>query len=98
MLRLVGFRTSDIVWFPVLQSLFTAVLGWALASGVYRGVEESINRMLSHRVEAGEAVCRLLPEHYAAALVLTLVAAVSAAALAGWRAARIEPSEGLRQT
>ena len=97
-LRLVGFRTSDIVWFPVLQSLFTAVLGWALASGVYRGVEESINRMLSHRVEAGEAVCRLLPEHYVAALVLTLVAAVSAAALAGWRAARIEPSEGLRQT
>jgi putative ABC transport system permease protein len=96
-LRLVGFRTSDIVWFPVLQSLFTAVLGWALASGVYFAVEQSINRMMAHRLDAGDAICRLLPEHYAAALALTVGAAVFAAALAGWRAARIEPSEGLRE-
>lgn len=96
-LRLVGFRTRDIVWFPVLQAGFTALLGWAVASLVYLAVEGSINRMLAARVEQGEHICQLLPEHYAAAAALTLAAAVVAAALGGWRAARVEPSEGLRE-
>lgn len=39
----------------------------------------------------------LLPQHYGLALALTVGAAVFAAALAGWRSARIEPSEGLRE-
>ena len=96
-LRLVGFRTSDIVWFPVLQAFFTAALGWALASLVYFGVERSIDHLLTQRLEAGDVVCRLLPEHYVAAALLTVLAAVLAAALGGWRAARVEPSEGLRE-
>jgi putative ABC transport system permease protein len=96
-LRLVGFRTLDIVWFPVLQASFTAALGWGLASLVYLGVERSIDRLLAQRLDAGDVVCRLLPEHYGAAALLTVLAAVLAAALGGWRAARVEPSEGLRE-
>jgi putative ABC transport system permease protein len=96
-LRLVGFRTANIVWFPVLQGLFTAVLGWLLASAVYYGVERSINALLAPRIEVGDVICRLLPEHYAGAGVLTIGAAVLAALLGGWRAARVEPSEGLRE-
>ena len=96
-LRLVGFRTGDIVWFPMIQSFYTAVLGWALAIGIYRLAAFAINDMLSGQLAQGQKVCVLLPEHYIAALIITVFAAVMAAALAGMRSARIEPSEGLRE-
>jgi putative ABC transport system permease protein len=96
-LRLVGFRTADIIWFPVLQSLYTAIFGWALAVGIYFAAAWAINDMLATQLEAGQEVCRLLREHYLIALALTAGSATLAAALAGLRSARIEPSEGLRE-
>ena len=96
-LRLVGFRTGDIVWFPVVQALYTAVLGWALAVTIYMATAWVINSMMAGQMEAGQLVCRLLEVHYAIALGLTCGAAVIAAGLAGMRSARIEPSEGLRE-
>ena len=96
-LRLVGFRTGDIVWFPVTQAFYTAVLGWALAVGIYFVAALAINNMLAEQMAGGEQVCVLLPRHFGMALGLTLGAAILAAALAGWRSARIEPSEGLRE-
>jgi len=53
--------------------------------------------MLVDQLPAGQEVCILLPQHYLLALALTVGAAVLAAALAGWRSARIEPSDGLRE-
>ncbi len=96
-LRLVGFRTGDIVWFPMIQAFYTATLGWVLAIGIYRLAALAINDMLSAQLADGQQVCVLLPKHYLAALVVTVVASVAAAALAGMRSARIEPSEGLRE-
>jgi len=96
-LRLVGFRTGDIVWFPVIQSLYTAVLGWGLAALIYQGVASTINRMLGGQLANTQEVCRLLPDHYLIALGLTVGSAIFAAILAGLRSARIEPSEGLRE-
>jgi putative ABC transport system permease protein len=96
-LRLVGFRTGDIVWFPIIQSLYTAALGWFTASLVYQGVAYTINQMFSAQLKQGENVCQLLPEHFLIALALTITSSFLAAALAGYRAARIEPSEGLRE-
>jgi putative ABC transport system permease protein len=96
-LRLVGFRTADIIWFPVVQALYTAVLGWLLAAGIYVVAAWAINDLLAMQLEAGQQVCRLLPEHYLVALALTAGSAVLAAGLAGLRSARIEPSEGLRE-
>lgn len=96
-LRLVGFRTRDIIWFPMVQSLFTAALGWALAVAIYYVTAGVINGMMSDQLDAGQQVCRLLDVHYAIALALTCSAAVIAAGLAGTRSARIEPSEGLRE-
>ncbi len=97
MMRLVGFHTGDIVWYPVFQSLLTATLGWALAVGIYFGVSKGINQLMASQLRPGEEVCRLAPEHFVWALLLTLAASVVAAALAGFRAARIEPAEGLRE-
>lgn len=96
-LRLVGFTTRDIVWFPMVQALFTAILGWALAVGIYRAAALAINNMMAAQLEAGQQVCRLLPLHYEIALALTCTAAVVASGLAGLRSARVEPSEGLRE-
>ena len=96
-LRLVGFRTGDIVWFPVTQAFYTGLLGWALAVGIYFGAAAAINNMLADQLASGQEVCLLLPQHFAMALGLTVGAAVLAAALAGFRSARIEPSDGLRE-
>ncbi len=96
-LRLVGFRTGDIVWFPVTQAFYTGLLGWLLAVAIYLGAAYAINNMLADQLAEGQQVCVLLPQHYLLALALTIGAAVFAAALAGWRSARIEPSEGLRE-
>ena len=91
-LRLVGFRTGHIIWFPIFQGLFTGVLGWLLACGIYIGIEQSINTLFPE-----QPICLLLPEHYTAALGLTVVSAVISALLGGWRAAGIEPSDGVRE-
>lgn len=96
-LRLVGFRTGDIIWFPVLQGFYTAIFGWLLAGLIYQGTAWSINQMLAPQLESGQQVCLLLPEHYLIALLVTVIAAVLSAALAGFRSARVEPSEGLRE-
>jgi putative ABC transport system permease protein len=96
-LRLVGFRTGDIVWFPVTQAFYTGLLGWALAIGIYFAAAYAINGMLADQLADGQQVCVLLPQHYLLALAMTVTAAIGAAALAGWRSARIEPSDGLRE-
>ncbi len=96
-LRLTGFRTHSIVWFPILQALMTGLLGWVVATIVFFGVQAGLNGLLADSVGGGESVCRLLPIHFATALALTLIAAGAAAALGGGRLAKLEPSLALRE-
>jgi len=96
-LRLVGFKSGRIVMFPVLQSCYTAVLGWLLAVLVYLAFEYLINFFLAPRLNLDRALCFLLAEHFLWALGMTIVIAIFAAILGGMRAARIEPSDGLRE-
>ncbi len=96
-LRLVGFRTGDIVWFPMIQALYTALFGWGLAMVIFFAASWVINDMLASQLEVGQNVCHLLPLHYAIACLLTAGSAILSAALAGMRSARVEPSEGLRE-
>jgi putative ABC transport system permease protein len=95
-LRLVGFKSGRIVLFPVLQSCYTALLGWLLAVLVYLVFEYLINYFLAPKLNLHRTLCFLLVEHFLWALCLTVVIAISAAVLGGLRAARIEPSDGLR--
>lgn len=95
-LRLVGFKSGRIVLFPVLQSLYTAVLGWLLAVLVYLISEHLINFILAPTLKLERELCFLLTEHFLWALGLTVVVAIYAAILGGLRAASIEPSDGLR--
>ena len=95
-LRLVGFKSGRIVLFPVLQAFYTALLGWLAAILVYLAFEFGINQLLAPRLNLEQALCYLLPEHFLWALALTVTVAITSAILGGWRAARIEPSDGLR--
>ncbi len=95
-LRLIGFKSSMIIMFPVLQSCFTAILGWLLAVLVYLGFEQLINRFLAPRLNLEGNLCYLLAEHFFWALGLTVVTAIISAILGGLRASGIEPSDGLR--
>lgn len=95
-LRLVGFQGGKIVLFPVLQSLYTGILGWLLAVLIYLVTEQTINQLLAPKLKIDEVICYLLPEHFFWALGLTMFVASAAAILGGVRASRIEPSDGLR--
>jgi putative ABC transport system permease protein len=91
------FKSGRIVLFPVLQSCYTALLGWLLAVLIYLAFEYLINFFLAPRLNLERALCFLLTEHFFWALGLTVVVAIFAAIMGGLRAARIEPSDGLRE-
>ena len=95
-LRLTGFRTRGIVWFPILQAMLTGMLGWGIAVAAFYAVQSGLNALFAPTL-GGQSVCRLLPAHLAIALAMTLVAASVAAALGGMRLARLEPSIALRE-
>ncbi|MCH8105886.1 MAG: peptide ABC transporter permease [Proteobacteria bacterium] len=95
-LMLIGFKTGRIVLFPVMQSCYTAVLGWLLAVLVYLAFEQLINRFLAPQLNLDQALCFLLKEHFFWALGLTFSTALVAAIMGGLRVAKVEPSEGLR--
>lgn len=96
-LRLTGFRTREIVNFPILQAAYTAVLGWALAAIVFLTAQGTLNALFASTIGGGRPVCRLEPWHLLAALAMTLIAAVAAAIVGGRRVADLEPSLGLRE-
>jgi len=95
-LRLLGFKSGKIVLFPVLQAVYTAVLGWLLAVLVYLTFEQLINRFLAPQLNLNQTLCFLISDHFFWALGLTLGIAILAAIMGGLRAANIEPSDGLR--
>jgi putative ABC transport system permease protein len=96
-LRLIGFKSGRIIMFPVLQAGYTAILGWLLAVLVYLAFEYLINFFLAPQLNLDRALCFLLTEHFLWALAITMGIAIFAAILGGVRAARIEPSDGLRE-
>lgn len=93
-LRLLGFPTAALVGFVMFLALFSAVFGLFLAGLLYAATAGALNHLFDN--QSGEFVCRLLPSHYLTALLATLLCSVLAAASGGWRAARIEAAEGLR--
>jgi putative ABC transport system permease protein len=94
--RLIGFSTGSIVWFPIVQSMATSILGTVSAVCLYLVTELMINRLFSQYLSAGEYVCRLSATHLLIALCFTLTMSILASAYAAFRVARIEPSEVIR--
>ena len=96
LLRLIGLLRRDMILFPLAQSACVAVVGSLLAAGTAFAVTLVVNGLDLGQAGSGRAICVLAIEHVALATIATLLGAMLAAIFAGARAARILPSEGLR--
>lgn len=97
LLRLNGFTTGSLMLFPLTQTTLTSLAGFLLSGGVYTAAAAAINRMFRPDLADAEHICRLLPEHYLLALAAVLLLSLLAAIGPALRAARIEPSEVIRE-
>ena len=97
LLRLMGFSTGALLLFPLAQSLLTALLGTGLACGLYLLAAQVVNHLFAASLSGLESVCRLLPVHYAATLLIVAGLSLLAALGPALRAGRIEPSEVIRE-
>ncbi len=95
-IRLLGLPATAMMRFPVFQAVAISVAGLASAFCFYYAAEQLINFLFEVPTLENQAVCTLLPIHYVVAAAGTLTCAVLASAVAGWRASRIEPAEGMR--
>lgn len=96
LLRLSGLSALGLATFPVMQAAITAALGSLLAALLALAVAWYVNRRNFGAHAETFPVCLILPRHLVLAAAVTLVGAVLAACLAGLRAARVEPAEGIR--
>ncbi|MFO1153256.1 MAG: ABC transporter permease [Rhodospirillales bacterium] len=96
LLRLVGLGTGPVVAFPVVQAILVAVAGIAVSSLLYLGVAAAFNATFAGELGRDEFVCRLSLADGLVAAALTLLFAIAAAMVGGYRAARIDPAESLR--
>ncbi|NWB28325.1 FtsX-like permease family protein [Pseudomonas gingeri] len=93
-LRLLGLGTGALLLFVVLQALYSGLFAATLSAALYVVAEQGLNHLFVQ--VAGEYASQLLWRHYVLALFAVLVVCALAAALGGWRVARIEASEGIR--
>jgi putative ABC transport system permease protein len=94
--RLIGFSTGSIMWYPVVQSISTAILGTVMAAFLYFISQITINSLFSQYLAKGEYVCRLSPVHLMIALFMTIILSILASGYAAFRVAKIEPSKVIR--
>lgn len=94
--RLIGFSTRSIMWFPIIQSMTTAILGTVVAALLYLISQFIINGLFAQYLSEGEYVCRLSLAHFFIALLLTLFLSILSSAYAAFRVAKIEPSRVIR--
>lgn len=95
LLRLAGFRRSDLVLFTLAQAGLTGAAGALLAAGAALAIQAALNRLWP-MAEADGALSAIALPHLGIAIIGTVAAAALAAGFAGLRAARIHPAEGLR--
>ncbi len=93
-LRLLGFSTAGLLLFVVLQALYSAGFAAALSGLLYGLAESGLNQLFVQ--VPGEYASHLLARHYGLALAAVLGVSAVAAACGGWREARIQASEGIR--
>jgi len=94
--RLIGFSTRSIMWYPVIQSVATGVLGTGLAACLYFISQITINSLFAKYLAQGEYVCKLSLVHLMIALIMTITLSILAAGYAAFRVAKIEPSKVIR--
>ena len=95
-MRLIGYSTMNMIWFPITQSAATSLIGTSTAVILYYIAEATINSLFGQYLQPGEHVCHLSAFHVSIAFGLTVSMAVLASAYSAYRVSRIEPSEVIR--
>ena len=96
LIRLLGFPAGALMRFPAAQALAISTVGILVAFALFFLAQRMINLLYTVPELENEAVCVLLPSHFVVAAAATLASAAVASSLAGWRASRVQPAEGLR--
>lgn len=97
LLSLLGLKRRALLMLPVLQAAMVALVGALCAFAVAAAVAGVLNRAFAGTVTGDRPVCLLTAAMGAGAVGVTLAGAVLASLLAGIRAARVPPAEGLAE-
>lgn len=97
LLRLVGLRTLSVIAFPAARAGIVAAGGIVLSAMIYLTVSTAFNAAFAAELNRDEFVCRLRLGDGLIAAALTFAAAFAASAVGGYRAARIDPADSLRE-
>ncbi len=95
-LRLMGYSSKQLMAFPLFQSLLTSVLGAFLAAIIYAITAALIDHLFAQSLQGVEKICFLPSSHFALATLLVCFLSLAATVFPANRAARIEPSEVIR--
>ncbi|MCP5365556.1 MAG: ABC transporter permease [Hyphomicrobiales bacterium] len=93
LLRLLGLRTGPLIAFPMTQAVLVGLGGIVLSAGLYLIVSKAFNTAFAAELGREEFVCRLLWRDGAIAAGLTLVFAITASLVGGYRASKIDPAK-----
>jgi putative ABC transport system permease protein len=96
-LRLAGFRATQVTLFPVWQAVLCGVSGGVLALAFFLAASVLLNAYFAPTLRLGERICRLLWWHPVLAIVATVLWSAAAATVAGRRAAGLDIAEALRE-
>ena len=97
LLSLLGVKRRGLLLMPILQAGAVALVGAALAFGIAVAVAVVLNQAFAGTVTGDRPVCLLTARMGVAAAAVTLAGAVMASVMAGLRAARVPPAEGLME-
>lgn len=95
-MRLMGIGGWLIFQIPVSQSVLLGIAGFLAASAGFSAIAFVINEVFAKDLMPGEKMCALASNHFAAALLGTLVVVVFSSFFSAWQATRIDPAEALR--
>ena len=96
LLKLTGHGRAWLVALPCLNAVVVALLGGALAFGVYLAGASAINRFFAAQFTTGEAAVRLGAADIAAGLLAAVAVSLLPALWGGWRASNVEAADELR--
>ena len=95
-LALIGITPARLLGFPVVQALTIAALGFGVALIAFALAQAAINATFAAPGLQGQPVSVLHTAQILSVGGATALAALVSSLLAGWRAAQVEPAEGLR--
>jgi putative ABC transport system permease protein len=95
-LHLVGFSTQNIIFFPIIQAILISLIGCFMAGLLYFIAQYYINYYMMDDSAFTNVICDLYFINLFSGLIITTFIATLASFVAGYKAATLQPSSGLR--